>query len=104
MYVSDLAAALAYVGFVERNHDDFTDKGKTISGLVYMYREYEGQHQYVSLCSYDGVFLEAVVEVFEKVRNTRKPVKPLHCTIYRDPDSLMATLARVYPPLNPAAK
>lgn len=99
--------ALIRLGFAELDMKEHF--GWQIPNCEYLYRVCEGQHQYVSLVHYCGVFCEAVCEVFTTSRNVKrtktkctreaqeKGLEKLHCTLYRDIDSLVAAISRVYP-------
>ncbi len=103
-HVYDRAVAL---GFTEREHvPELSDR--PIQELVYLARVHEGQHQYVSLCHYEGRFLEAVVEVFWVSRNGKakrvgklrdqqlKGAAPLYVNIARDWETLEGMVSKVY--------
>ena len=116
-HIYDRAIAL---GFVERPHvPELSDQ--PISELVYLYRERifmppDGialaqaftQHQYLSLCHFEGRFTEAVVEVYHVARNPKgkrggkeseqqkRGVRPLYTNIARDWETLEAMVGRTY--------
>ena len=94
--------------------------GYELPRVRYLYRKFRDNHQYVSLM-YDyvnkldadmscyGDFLEAVFEAYWGKKDTRKPKgtlparemelkgwKPVHCTIYRDTESLADAVSKEY--------
>lgn len=93
--LSRLAVTLGEMGFVEKDHTDLSDQ--PISGCIYLYRSFvpapgrAARHCYVSLTSYEGHFLEAVIEEFEQPK-TKKSGRaiPLVCRIERDPEAVLA--------------
>lgn len=102
-----LAAELLALGFKEGERDKngfCADLGTPVQGLWYLQRVFGGQYQYVSLCSYEGKFLEAVVQVHEKVFNSRAKVqpKPWFVALPRTREELLPMLDKVYP--NPEEK
>ena len=76
----------------------YNDIGCDVTGLIYLHREHNGQHQYVSLTSYKGEFVEAIVQVYQNVYNSRaKVAQPsLHVNIYRNLRDLTSALEKVY--------
>lgn len=106
------------LGFEETPYD-LSDKRP--SGLVYLYRAAlsmpEGalalasmvtQHQYVSLCHYEGAFVEAVIEVFAVPRDPKarragtlrsqqlKGAAPLYVNLARDWETIEGMVGKVY--------
>jgi hypothetical protein len=65
----ELADKLRTLGFADG--DITKDLGATVSELIYLGRTVNGKWQYVSLCAYEGRFLEAVVQVYAKQFNSR---------------------------------
>jgi hypothetical protein len=102
---SAVAQAAYALGFQDIVYD-LSDK--PVSELVYLLRVKEGQWQYVSLCHYEGRFLEAVIEVFHRARDHKarrvgklrdqqlKGAAPLYCNIARDWATIEAMVGRVY--------
>ena len=76
----------------------YEDIGTPVTGLVYLTRKHENQYQYVSLCSYENEFVEAVVNVYQNVYNSRAKVQqsPLHATLYRTLKDVVAAVSKVY--------
>lgn len=109
MSVKVITAALQCLGFTERDHSDFMDKGRRATGVVYLYRAPAtergcAQHQYVSLCGYQGEFCEAVVEIYSAPKDTRAKRRAANLC----PQSICRSLAEVldavsvtYPPSTP---
>lgn len=100
---TDLTTTLLSLGFVEGEHDPknlahYADLGTTVTGLWYGQREYKGQWQYVSLCSYLGEFVEAVVVVYQTKFNSRQKSQqsPLFSTLARSAVDLLPHLEKVY--------
>lgn len=98
-----LATTLLSLGFVEGDRDPknpahYADLGTPVTGLWYGHREYKGQWQYVSLCSYLGEFVEAVIIVYEKKFNSRQKLQqsPLFATLARSLTDLTPHLEKVY--------
>jgi hypothetical protein len=50
------------------------------------------------LCSYENEFVEAVVNVYQNVYNSRAKVQqsPLHATLYRTLEGVVAAVSKVY--------
>lgn len=71
MQQESLIARFKAAGFAE--HDQKADFGMIIPGVFYALRIRDGMHQYVSLCSYQGEFCEAVWEIFRAKKNPRPP-------------------------------
>lgn len=101
LYTADIAKALWAGGWVAGDwHRDISDR--PIQGLVYVTRTYEGQHQYLSLCTgpwENAPFLEGVLLVYEKPLDTRarKRQIPLFATIVRGGlEDILAVVNRVY--------
>ncbi len=92
-----VADCLRFHGF--NDGDVKGDLNIPLRGFVYLTRVYEGQFQYVSLCEYDGEFLEAPTHIYAEKYNSRakQNQSPLHGTIYRDVDELVAAVNKVYP-------
>lgn len=57
--------------------DQFKDFSDNIKNVDYLYRVLDGRYQYVCLVNYDGKFVEAVLEEYLAVKNTRRPKAPL---------------------------
>ena len=76
----------------------YNDIGCDVNGLIYLHREHNGQHQYVSLTSYKREFCEAIVQVYQNVYNSRaKVAQPsLHNGIYRNLLELTNALDKMY--------
>jgi len=53
--------------------DQVKDFGYEIPYVIYVKRVKNGLHEYVSVMFFDGVFTEAVFEVYLKAKNTRRP-------------------------------
>ncbi len=99
------ALAARLIGFVETPYD-LSDKRP--SGLVFLRRIHEGQHQYLSLLSYVDQFCEAVIEVFYAPRSAkarrvgklsdqqRKGAAPLYTNLARDWEAIAAMVGRSY--------
>jgi len=95
------AHELYLLGFEEGVKDSrgfYNDIGCPVTGLIYLHREHNKQHQYVSLTSYKGEFVEAIVQVYQTVYNSRaKVAQPsLHTGIYRNLLELTYALDKVY--------
>lgn len=95
------AHELYLLGFQEDAKDSrgfYNNIGSPVSGLIYLHREHNGQHQYVSLTSYKGEFCEAILQVYKNVYNSRaKVAQPsLHNGIYRNLLELSDALEKVY--------
>jgi hypothetical protein len=95
------AHELYLLGFEEGSKDSrgfYNDIGCPVTGLIYLHREHNGQHQYVSLTSYKGEFVEAIVQVYQNVYNSRAKVQQpsLHTGIYRNLLELTDALDKVY--------
>lgn len=102
MTVADQACAL---GFEEVSYD-LSDR--LVKELVYLRRVHEGQHQYVSLCFYEGRFLEAVIEVFHCPRHSKakrhgrvseqqkRGAIPLYANLARDWETVAGMVGRTY--------
>lgn len=105
-----LANKLISLGFVEGERDVknptwYADLGTPVTGLWYGSRVFEGQYQYVSLCSYLGEFVEAVVQVYDKPFNSRQkpPQTPLYSGLERSLSDLPTVITTKYlPPKKPA--
>lgn len=96
-----LKTALENLGFKQGARDKnnyYDDLGTPVTGLVYLTRKHENQYQYVSLCSYENEFREAVVNVYQNVYNSRAKVQQtaLHGTIYRTLEDVVAAVSKVY--------
>ena len=96
-----LKTSLENLGFKQGARDKnnyYEDIGTPVTGLVYLTRKHENQYQYVSLCSYENEFVEAVVNVYQNVYNSRaKVAQPsLHTGIYRTLLELTGALDKVY--------
>jgi hypothetical protein len=96
-----LKTSLENLGFKQGARDKnnyYEDIGTPVTGLVYLTRKHENQHQYVSLCSYENEFVEAVVDVYQNVYNSRAKVQqtPLHATLYRTLEDVVAAVNKVY--------
>ena len=95
------AHELYLLGFEEGAKDArgfYNDIGCDVTGLIYLHREHNRQHQYVSLTSYKGEFVEAIVQVYQNVYNSRAKVQqsPLHATLYRTLKDVVAAVSKVY--------
>ena len=95
------AHELYLLGFQDGPKDSrgfYNDIGSPVTGLIYLHREHNGQYQYVSLTSYKGEFVEAIVQVYQNVYNSRaKVAQPsLHNGIYRNLLELTNALDKVY--------
>jgi hypothetical protein len=95
-----IVAAVRGLGFTDRDQLELSDR--PIQGLVYVSRVHEGQHQYVSLITYDGTFCQAVIEVFAQPKDTRKPKRPLYCDSARTLSDIVVAVSAIYPPLTPS--
>ncbi len=91
------------LGFVEGEKDPknptwYADMGCPVAGLWYGHRVHQGQHQYVSLCSYLGDFVEAVFTVYETKFNSRlKPQQTaVFASLFRNLSDLTAAAAKKY--------
>ena len=93
---SMIATNLRESGFVEGNIEK--DLGTVVKGLIYLYRCYQGQHQYVSLLSYAGEFAGWVVLVFEHPFNSRAkpPTIPIFSMNARLSTDIYTTVNKVY--------
>lgn len=96
-----IAHELYLLDFTEGKRDDkghYADLGTPVTGLIYLYRKHKEQYQYVSLCSYDGRFLEAIVYVYQNPFNSRVKVQQplLHGLIYRNLNQLFEALEKTY--------
>lgn len=97
-----VAVTLECVGFKEAKQEEVLNYH--IPYCRYLYREHNGQHQYVWLVSYDSVFLEAVIEVFLVPRNSRakyhsdiyeqekRGYRTLHCCLERNWENILSIL------------
>jgi len=73
------------LGFAEaardpKNPSFYADLGTPVTGLWRGERTYQGQFQYVDLCSYLGDFVEAVVTVYQNRYNSR--LKPQQTAVF----------------------
>jgi hypothetical protein len=100
---AEMTTAMQALGFTEGARDEkdplaYADVGSPVTGLWYGHRVHLGQFQYVSLCSYLGVFVEAVFVVYEKKFNSRlKPQQTaLFATLYRNLPDLTEAVAKKY--------
>lgn len=100
---ANLATTLLSLGFVEGERDpknpaNYADLGTPVTGLWYGHRVYQGQWQYVSLCSYLGEFVEAVILVYQTRFNSRQKSQQtaLFSGISRSEDHLDLALGKVY--------
>lgn len=105
--VNSIAQGLEKLGFKEAKQQDVL--GYVIPYCWYLSREYQGQHQYVWLVSYNCEFVEAVIEVFLVPRNSRAKYnsdigqqekmgyRTLHCGLARDLDGILVQLGKTYP-------
>jgi hypothetical protein len=103
MTIADQARAL---GFLDIPYD-LSDK--PVRELVYTLRVREGEWCYLSLCHYEGRFLEAVIEVFHRARDPKarrvgttrqqqlKGAAPLYCNLARDWETIEGMVGKVYP-------
>lgn len=99
-----MTTRLRILGFVEADQSMLSDK--PIAGLTYLTRVYGGQHQYVSLCSHEGRFCEAVFHVYAaafnpKARGKRAQLEqrggaPIYANIARSWEDLEPMLSVVY--------
>ncbi len=102
-----LANTLRGQGFATAEQTDWTDA--PIRPLIYLSRVREGQHQYVSLLSYDSRYLGSVVEIFAFPRNGKakwtsskrdrelRGLVPLHVSAPFELADIVAAVDRVYP-------
>ena len=100
---AEMTVQLEKLGFVEGEKDPknptwYADLGTPVTGLWYGHRVHEGQYQYVSLCSYLGDFVEAVVVVYQAKFNSR--LKPQQTALFaglcRNLPDLQGTVAKKY--------
>lgn len=102
--LASLFTGLLDLGFVAADATLVSDR--PILGLTYWTRTHEGQPQYVGLCSADGEFLEATVEVYATKRNPRgrgtrvqqekSGAAPIYANIARTLEGLIDMVSRVY--------
>lgn len=92
----NITSKLKAVGFVDG--DINKDIGSIINGVVYLHRKLNNQYQYISLCSYEGKFLEAVFHVYEQQYNSRQktPMIPIHSVILREEKDIMDSIEVKY--------
>lgn len=84
---------LSNVGYVPADHEK--DFGSVLNGVHYVFRKTDNVHEYVQLVSYDGVFCEAVYELFVAQKNSGKfKGNNTKEAAQRGYQSVMATLAR----------
>ena len=98
-----MTSVMLALGFAEaardpKNSANYADLGTPVVGLWRGERVYEGQFQYVDLCSYSGVFVEAVVTVYQTRFNSRQ--KPQQTALYaglpRSQSDLESALSKKY--------
>ena len=91
------------LGFTEAARDPknptfYADLGTPVTGLWRGERTYQGQFQYVDLCSYLGDFCEAVVTVYQNRYNSR--LKPQQTALFaglcRSESDLLPLLEKKY--------
>ncbi len=99
------ALAARLIGFTETPYD-LSDKRP--SELVYLKRVHEGQHQWLSLLTYEGRFVEAVIEVFARSRDPKarrsgklrdqqlKGAAPLYTNLARDWETIEGMVSTTY--------
>ncbi len=92
-----MAERLWGIGFLPGNIEK--DLATKVSGLVYLYRNFNNEYQYVSLCSYKDEFVEAVFHVYDKTFNPRDKLQtPLAGTLYRNLPDLLDAVGKLYKP------
>ncbi len=93
------------LGFLDADSTMVSDK--PVLGLIYLTRQHQGQHQYVSLCHYEGRFLEAVLYVYgvafnvkaargKRVDAEKRGGAPIYANIARSWEDLAPLLDSVY--------
>lgn len=103
--VAAIVDRLRALGFTDRDQLELSDR--PIVGLTYVERAHEGQLQYVSVCTHEGRFCEAVIEVYATPKNTRAKRRQVNLApiIARSLGEIEAAVGRVYAltdPVNPA--
>lgn len=114
--IADMVIQLRSRGFVDG--DMAKDLGLTIPYIIYLHRtfaansESQFQHQYLSLITYEGVFVEAVFEVYLVPKNPHKPKSigsmkvseqerkgyaTVHSALPRSMEEILSKIDRVYP-------
>ena len=91
-----LTEALLAKGFTHA--DQVKDFGSVLDGVVYLRRVRDWEHQHVSLCSYLGDFVEAVVLIYDKPYNSRlKPQQTaLFAALPRNLEDLLTVIEKKY--------
>lgn len=64
---TDLLSANGYV-----DADHVKDFGSVLNGVHYVFRKTENVYEYVQVVSYDGMFCEAVYEIYVAQKNSMK--------------------------------
>jgi hypothetical protein len=100
---AEMTTAMLALGFTEGARDPkdplaYADVGSPVTGLWHGHRVHLGQHQYVSLCSYLGDFVEAVFVVYQNKFNSRlKPQQTaVFASLYRNLPDLTEAVAKKY--------
>lgn len=84
---------LAKNGYVPADH--FKDFGSVLNDVHYVFRKTENVHEYVQVVSYEGVFCEAVYEIYVAEKNSGKfKGNNTKEAAQRGYQSVMATLVR----------
>ncbi len=100
---AEMTTAMQALGFTEGARDEkdplaYADVGSPVTGLWYGHRVHLGQHQYVSLTSYLGDFVEAVFVVYEtKFKSRQKPQQTaLFASLFRNLSDLTEAASKKY--------
>ncbi len=101
MTPNEMISNLRALGFADADQKLVSDK--PVIGLSYLYRAYKGEHQYVSICTDEGRFLEAVVQVYAtQLTPKARGVVTLGGTIAREWGMLVELVSRTYTPVEPS--
>ncbi len=86
------------LGFMDISGEDWFDKGKTPTYVKPFYRLYNGQHQYLTLTTYDGAFVEGWLQVYARPYDSRSKQKqtPLAVSLSRTKDELLTAVEQLY--------
>lgn len=102
---AQMTTEMLTLGFAEGARDpkdqaSYADVGSLVTGLWYGSRVFQGQHQYVSLCSYLGDFCEAVFTVYLTTYNSRlkPPQSAVFASLYRNLPDLQEAASKKYEP------
>ncbi len=93
-----LISTVRALGFIDISGEDWFDKGKTPTYVKPFYRLYNGQHQYLTLTTYDGSFVEGWLQVYARPYDSRAKQRqtPLALGLPRTQDEVLSVVQQVY--------